>query len=156
MQSFSTNVEDKSTESGFQFVFKCELCGTSYESTFVASNAAKEKELFNDVSRFGGMFSNKATLAGALGGQAYKTPAWNKEHDAALKKATDEAMAERQRLLDEARRDADSLRAKGRKRELRQKGGPNQRRSQKSEAHPTPRRCDPAGRIALRSGRRCY
>jgi hypothetical protein len=93
MQSFSTNVEDKSTESGFQFVFKCELCGASYESTFVASNAAREKAVFNDVSKFGGMFSNKASIAGALGGQAYKTPAWNKEHDAALKKATDEAMA---------------------------------------------------------------
>jgi Double zinc ribbon len=93
MQSFSSNVEDKSTESGFQFVFKCELCGTSFQSTFVASKAAKEKELFNDVSRFGGMFSSKASLAGALGGQAYKTPEWNKEHDAALKKATEEATA---------------------------------------------------------------
>jgi len=91
MQSFTSDVEDKSTEQGFQFVFKCQICGSSYESPFMASTAAREKEIFNKVSQFGGMFTNKASLAGAFGGQAYHTPEWNKEHDAALKKATTEA-----------------------------------------------------------------
>ncbi len=85
-------MEDKSTEQGFQFIFKCEICGASYESAFVASQAAREKAIFNDVSRFGGMFTNKASLASALGGQAYQTPEWNKERGAALQKATAEAM----------------------------------------------------------------
>jgi hypothetical protein len=92
MQSFTSNFEDKSTEQGFQFIFKCEICGSGYESAFVASKDAKEKAMFNKVSQFGGMFSSRASLAGALGGQAYQTPEWNKEREAALKKASDEAM----------------------------------------------------------------
>ena len=51
----------------------------------------RRKAVFNKVSQFGGMFSSKASLAGALGGQAYQTPEWTKEHDAALKKAEDDA-----------------------------------------------------------------
>ncbi len=42
----------------------------------------------------------------------HKNEAFDHERAALLKKATDEAKAERQRLLDEARKDADSLRAK--------------------------------------------
>ena len=42
----------------------------------------------------------------------HKNEAFDKERAALLKKATDEANAERQRLLDEARKDADALRAK--------------------------------------------
>ncbi|MDA4118359.1 MAG: zinc ribbon domain-containing protein [Thaumarchaeota archaeon] len=92
MESLPTNVEDKSTEQGFQFIFKCQICGTGYESDFVASEAAKEKAAFNKVAQFGSMFSNKAYLANALGGQAYQTPQWDKEREAALQKATTEAM----------------------------------------------------------------
>ncbi len=93
MQSLGSNVEDKSTEQGFQFIFKCEACGKGFESAFVASQEARKKAVFNDVSRFGSMFSSRASLAGALGGQAYQTPEWTKEHDAALKKATAESAA---------------------------------------------------------------
>ena len=42
----------------------------------------------------------------------HKNEAFDKERAALLKKATDEANAERQRLLDQAQKDADSLRAK--------------------------------------------
>jgi hypothetical protein len=91
--SLATNAEDKSTEQGFQFVFRCQICGAAYESKFVASREAQEKAVFNDIQKFGGMFSRDASLAGALGGQAAHTPAWNNEHDAALKNATAEAMA---------------------------------------------------------------
>jgi F-type H+-transporting ATPase subunit b len=42
----------------------------------------------------------------------YKNAAFDQERAALLKKATDDANGERQRLLDEARKDADSLRAK--------------------------------------------
>jgi hypothetical protein len=93
MQSSPINFDDKSTEQGFQFVFKCAICGAPYQSAFVASQDAREKAVFNKVAQFGGMFSNKASLAGAFGGQAYQTPQWTKEHDAALQKATTEATA---------------------------------------------------------------
>ncbi len=84
---------DKSTEQGFQFVFRCEICGAQYQSPFVPSRAAQEKAVFNDIRKFGGMFSRNAGLAGtALGGQAAHTPAWNNEHGAALQKATSEAL----------------------------------------------------------------
>ena len=42
----------------------------------------------------------------------HKNEAFDQERASLLKKATDEAQTERQRLLDEARRDSDSLRAK--------------------------------------------
>ncbi len=42
----------------------------------------------------------------------HKNDAFDQERAALLKKATDEAKAELQRLLDEARKDADALRAK--------------------------------------------
>jgi len=44
----------------------------------------------------------------------HKNQEFDQQHDALLKKATDEAGAERQRLLEEARQDADSLLAKRR------------------------------------------
>ncbi|MCL5785325.1 MAG: zinc ribbon domain-containing protein [Candidatus Thermoplasmatota archaeon] len=94
LQSFTRNYDDKSTEEGFQFVFKCDVCGDGYQSNFVASATAKKKNFFNKVSRFGGMVSEGMWAAGgALGGQAYRTPAWEKEHEAAFQKASNEALS---------------------------------------------------------------
>jgi hypothetical protein len=93
MQSFTRNYEDNSTEQGFQFTFKCDLCGDGYKSTFIGSNAAKKKGLFNKVSQFGSVVSSHAYLAGALGGSAYQTPEWNKEHEQAFQQASNEAMS---------------------------------------------------------------
>src|SRR5580704_9507873 len=42
----------------------------------------------------------------------HRNEIFDQEHAALLKKATDEAKTERQRLLDEARKDAEALRAK--------------------------------------------
>jgi hypothetical protein len=92
MQSFTRNYEDKSTEQGFQFIFKCDICGDGHESTFVGSNSSKRRGMFNKVSQFGSMINNNAYLAGALGGSAYQTPEWNKEREAAFQKASNEAM----------------------------------------------------------------
>jgi rubrerythrin len=93
MQSFTRNYEDKSTEQGFQFVFKCDVCGDGYESTFIGSRASKKKGLFNKVSQFGSMIDSRAYLAGALGGQAYQTPEWNREREGAFQQASNEAMS---------------------------------------------------------------
>jgi hypothetical protein len=93
LQSFTRNYDDKSTEEGFQFVFKCDICSDGYESNFVASKTHKKKGLFNKVQQFGGMINSNAYLAGALGGQAYQTPEWNKEREVAFQQASNEAMS---------------------------------------------------------------
>ncbi len=93
LQPFTRNYEDKSTEQGFQFIFKCDICGDGYETTFIGSRTAKKKGFFNKVSQFGGVVSNNAYLAGALGGSAYQTPEWNKEHEAAFQQGSNEAMS---------------------------------------------------------------
>ncbi|MHB8567760.1 MAG: zinc ribbon domain-containing protein [Nitrososphaerales archaeon] len=97
LQSFTRNYEDKSNENGFQFIFKCDVCGDGYESGFIGSKAAKKKSFFNKVSQFGGAVSNNAYLAGALGGQAYQTPEWNKERETAFQQASNEGMSHFQR-----------------------------------------------------------
>jgi F-type H+-transporting ATPase subunit b len=56
--------------------------------------------------------AKKAESQKERGDFQHKNEAFDQERVALLKKATDEAKAERQRLLDEARKDADSLRAK--------------------------------------------
>jgi Double zinc ribbon len=93
LQSFTRNYEDKSTEQGFQFVFKCDVCSDGYESTFIPSRTAKKKSFFNKVSQFGGMVNSNAQFAGALGGQAYQTPEWNKEREQAFQQSSNEAMS---------------------------------------------------------------
>ena len=93
LQSFTRNYEDKSTEEGFQFIFKCDVCGDGYESSFVGSNAAKKKGLFNKVANFGGMVNSNARFAEAFGGSAYQTPEWNKEHEHAFQQASNDAMS---------------------------------------------------------------
>lgn len=45
------------------------------------------------MAQFGSMVDSKAYLAGALGGQAYQTPEWNKEREAAFERASNEAMS---------------------------------------------------------------
>jgi hypothetical protein len=93
LQSFTRNYEDKSTEQGFQFIYKCDICGDGYESTFIGSRAQKKRGLFNKVAQFGSAVSSNAYLAGALGGSAYQTPEWNKEHEQAFQQASNEAMS---------------------------------------------------------------
>jgi len=93
LQSFTRNYDDQSTEQGFQFTFKCDVCGDGYQSTFVASKATKRRGLFNKVASYGSAVSSHAWAAGALGGQAYKTPEWEKEREDAFQKASNEAMS---------------------------------------------------------------
>lgn len=56
--------------------------------------------------------TKKAEAQKERDGFQHKNEAFDQERAALLKKATDEANGERQRLLDEARKDADALRAK--------------------------------------------
>jgi hypothetical protein len=93
LQAFTHDYEDKCTEEGFQFVFKCDVCKDGYESTFIASKTHRKKGMFNKISQFGSMVSSNAYVAGAFGGQAYQTPEWNKEREAAFQQASNEALS---------------------------------------------------------------
>jgi rubrerythrin len=93
LQSFTRNYEDNSTEQGFQFTFKCDVCGDGYKSAFIGSRAQKKRGFFNKVSEFGSVVSSNAYLAGALGGSAYQTPEWNREREQAFQQASNEAMS---------------------------------------------------------------
>ena len=63
-QSFTKNYEDLCSEAGFQFVFKCDVCGDGYKSKFVESKTYKKANMFN-------MFS-KAVQVGAVLAGAYR------------------------------------------------------------------------------------
>ncbi len=64
------------------------------------------------AAQLAGAEANKAEAQKERDDFQHKNEAFDQERAALLKKATDDATAERQRLLDEARKDADSLRAK--------------------------------------------
>ena len=61
-QAFTKNYEDLCSEAGFQFVFKCDICGDGYKSKFVESRTYKKANMFN---MFGKAIQVGADLAGA-------------------------------------------------------------------------------------------
>ncbi len=101
-QSFTKNYEDLCTEAGFQFIFKCDICGDGYKSKFVESKSYKKANLFN---MFGKAVQIGADLAGAnrIGSAASRgadlmhnrhsgmTPEWHKEYELAFEEAQNEA-----------------------------------------------------------------
>src|SRR5271155_4376752 len=74
-------------------------------------NAIDEREK-GIASQLAQAEAKKAEAQKEQGDFQHKNEVFDQERAALLKKATDEAKTERQRLLDEARKDADSLRAK--------------------------------------------
>lgn len=102
MQSFTSNFEDDSTEAGFQFEFKCDLCGDGYKTSFIESATYRKGGFFRNLT---GGISSGARIFG-LDNLAYgidrgssffnskfegMTPEWHKEHEAAFEKAMNEA-----------------------------------------------------------------
>jgi len=87
---FTDNVQDLSTDKGFQFKFCCERCGNGYLSAFqnnLLGVAGGALEVANGI--FGGIFGRAASSAfdvqRMVGGQA---------HDAALRQAIEEVAPE--------------------------------------------------------------
>jgi len=105
---FTRNMDDNSTEAGFQFTFHCDICGDGYKTKFIESKTYHKGGLIRGLGR--------AAAAGAYltghgdAGWAISegsdiaherfqgmTPAWHKEHEAAFAIATKEAMGHFQR-----------------------------------------------------------
>lgn len=83
---FTDNVEDLSTDQGFQFKFRCERCGDGFMSSFQTNTIGVAGSLLRGAgSLLGGIFGQAASGAyevqRAVGGQ---------QHDAALRAAVEE------------------------------------------------------------------
>jgi hypothetical protein len=86
MTSFSKNYHDLSTDTGYQFEFFCDHCGTGYRSTFQGSFSGRASQLLNAASTL---------LGGVLGsvpqdGNSVRDAVWEHAHEKAFLEAIDE------------------------------------------------------------------
>lgn len=83
---FTKNNNDLSTDSGFQFEFVCERCGTGYRSTFREFMLGKAAGILDIASSiFGGALGRASSV-----GHQVKSAAWEKAHDGAFREAITE------------------------------------------------------------------
>ncbi len=101
LQPFTRNYEDESTDAGFQFTFKCDICGDGYKTSFIQSKSYKKKGFWKGLGQVASIGSE---LAGRGGGYTFQrgadmmssrfegmTPEWHKEHEQAFEIAQNEA-----------------------------------------------------------------
>jgi len=82
---FTTNYSDLSTDTGFQFEFNCDRCGTGYRTKFDSFSAGAVSGALNTASSlFGGLFSRAADI-----GEEVRSATWEKAHDEAFVKAAE-------------------------------------------------------------------
>ena len=83
---FSRNYTDHSTDSGFQFEFFCNRCGSGYRTRFQPSVTGTISGALDTASSlFGGIFGTAANL-----GDRVKSATWQKARDDAFVAATQE------------------------------------------------------------------
>jgi hypothetical protein len=83
---FTSNYQDKSTDTGFQFEFFCDRCQNGYKSKFKTSATGTASTIMNTASNiFGGLFSGAANAS-----QNIKSATWEAEHEKALAEASRE------------------------------------------------------------------
>jgi membrane protease subunit (stomatin/prohibitin family) len=83
---FTRNYTDLSTNQGFQFEFFCDRCGTGYRTRFQASVIGGVSSALDAASSlFGGVLGRAADL-----GERARSASWEKAHDEAFIKATEE------------------------------------------------------------------
>jgi uncharacterized OB-fold protein len=83
---FTRNYNDHSTDSGFQFEFFCDRCGSGYQSTFQGSASNTMTNVLDVASGlFGGLLGNVADA-----GHRVHSTAWEKQHDQEFQKAVEE------------------------------------------------------------------
>jgi membrane protease subunit (stomatin/prohibitin family) len=83
---FSRNYSDDSTDSGFQFEFFCNRCGSGYRTRFQPSVTGTINNALDAASSlFGGVFGAASNLSGRV-----KSATWEKAHDDAFVAATEE------------------------------------------------------------------
>lgn len=51
MQAFTKNMDDNSTEAGFQFTFFCDICESGYKSEFIPSKTYKKGGLMRGLGK---------------------------------------------------------------------------------------------------------
>ncbi len=85
---FTRNYQDHSTDSGYQFEFFCDRCGTGYKTKFEGSlSGTASSALDAAANMFGGLFGNAADI-----GHRVHSANWEKGRDAAMERAIKEAM----------------------------------------------------------------
>jgi hypothetical protein len=85
---FTNNYSDLSDNSGYQFEFHCDQCGSGYKSEFIRSNLGTASTLLSGASGLiGGIFGNASNVADRA-----KEITDRGARDEALKKAANEIM----------------------------------------------------------------
>jgi hypothetical protein len=85
---FTNNYSDLSDESGYQFEFRCDICGSGYKSEFIRSALGTAGSLLGGASSLiGGLFGSASNIAGRA-----KDMTDRGARDEALKKAANEIM----------------------------------------------------------------
>jgi hypothetical protein len=83
---FVSNYSDHSTDTGFQFEFSCNRCGTGYRTTFQPSLTGTVSNVLDGASSLlGGVFGSAANI-----GNRVKSAGWQKARDEAFEKAIEE------------------------------------------------------------------
>jgi hypothetical protein len=83
---FTNNYTDLSTDTGFQFEFRCNRCGNGYRTEFDPWSVGTATTVLDGAgSLFGGLFSQGASVA-----QRAKSAAWEKASDGAFRKASEQ------------------------------------------------------------------
>jgi hypothetical protein len=85
---FSSNYTDLSDENGYQFEFRCDICGSGYRSEFIRSNLGTAGNLLSGASSILGGFFGSASSAADKAKQITDRGA----RDEALKKASNDLM----------------------------------------------------------------
>jgi hypothetical protein len=85
---FTNNYTDLSDENGYQFEFRCDICGSGYRSAFIRSNLGTVGNLLSGASSIvGGFFNSAANAADRV-----KEITDRGARDEALEKAANEIM----------------------------------------------------------------
>lgn len=82
---FTSNYEDLSTETGFQWEFHCERCQSGYRTKFDASATGVVSQALDVASGLIGVLGRVSNTADRI-----HSATWEKEHDAAFVKAAKE------------------------------------------------------------------
>jgi hypothetical protein len=85
---FTNNYSDLSDQNGYQFEFRCDICGSGYRSEFQRSNLGVAGQVLGGASNLlGGLFGSAASVAGTAQNITNRGA-----RDEALKKAANEIM----------------------------------------------------------------
>jgi len=102
MISFTSNMEDNSTEAGFQFTFFCDICREGYKTRFMESSTYKKKGLFRGIGKVASAagsitghynIGHAAEMGSSIATDKFEgmSPEWHKEHEQAFEAASNEA-----------------------------------------------------------------